>query len=92
MLANSVMLNIWHPSRYLPQSNKTYLCTDGVTEREGPGWVDKRHWFITILDPFDIGGLIKGRDKTAAFWETDNGHDDVTVLPPVEAQKRIEES
>lgn len=69
MLVNSIMLNVWHPARFLPRSNKVYLARDGVTELEGPGWVDKRPWWVSALDPFDLNGLIKGKDKETAFWE-----------------------
>lgn len=71
MLVNSVMLNIWHPTEYLPASSKVYLAKDGVTELEGPGWVDPRPWWASRLDPFDFVGLIKGNDKRTAFWEVD---------------------
>lgn len=71
MLINSIMLNIWHPSRYLPSNNKVYLAKDGVTELQGPGWVDKRPLWATVLDPFDLGGLIRGTDKKKKFWEDD---------------------
>lgn len=54
---------------YLPRSNKVYLAKDGTTELEGPGWVDKRPFLVTVLDPFDVGSLIKGKDKTGRFWE-----------------------
>lgn len=56
---------------FLPRSNKVYLSKDGVTEVEGPGWVDKRPFLATVVDPFDLVGLIMGRDKTTKFWETD---------------------
>ncbi|ORX36958.1 RTA1 like protein-domain-containing protein [Kockovaella imperatae] len=69
MLINSVILNAFHPMRYLPESNKIYLDRDGATEVEGPGIQDKRHFLLTIIDPFDIAGLIAGRDKEAQFWE-----------------------
>lgn len=69
MLVNTVMLNVWHPARYFPENNNIYLAKDGVTEVEGPGWVDRRAWWATALDPFDISGLIKGRDKMSSFWE-----------------------
>jgi len=69
MLVNSVMLNVWHPPMYLPNDNKIYLARDGVTERQGPGWVDKRNFLLTIFDPFDIGGLIKRKDNKDKFWE-----------------------
>lgn len=71
MLINSVMLNLYHPMKYLPGSNKTYLSKDGITEVEGPGWVDKRPFLATVFDPFDLVGLIMGRDKTTKFWETE---------------------
>ena len=70
MLVNSVLLNVNHPGRFLPRSNKIYLARDGVTELEGPGWVDKRPFLATLLDPFDLVGLFKGRDKETAFWES----------------------
>jgi hypothetical protein len=71
MLLNSVMLNIWPPAKYLPANNKVYLATDGKTELEGPGMVDKRPFFSTLFDPFDIMGLVKGRDNKNRFWEKD---------------------
>ncbi|KAI9699258.1 MAG: hypothetical protein M1836_002868 [Candelina mexicana] len=72
MLINSWMLNIFFPGRYLPRSNKVYLARDGKSEIIGPGWVDKRPFLVTFFDPFDIWGLIKGRDKATAFWEEEN--------------------
>lgn len=69
MLVNSVMLNFWHPSMYLPKDNKIYLARDGITERQGPGWVDKRNFLLTLFDPFDIGGLIRRKDDKDRFWE-----------------------
>lgn len=69
MISNSVMLNIWHPSQSLPRSRKFYLAKDGRTELLGPGYVDKRNFFVTLLDPFDLYGLFTGRDKATAFWD-----------------------
>lgn len=71
MVINSVMLNIYHPMMFLPNSNKVYLSKDGITELEGPGWVDKRSLLATVFDPFDLVGLITGRDETTKFWETE---------------------
>ena len=68
MLTNSVLLNARHPAKYLPRSNKVYLAEDGVTEIEGPGYEDRRFFLLTIFDPFDLIGLIKGRDKEK-YWE-----------------------
>ena len=68
MIANSVLLNFRHPASFLPSSNKVYLAEDGVTEIEGPGFLDKRNFFVTLVDPFDLVGLFRGRDKEK-YWE-----------------------
>ena len=71
MLINSIMFNSYHPTRFLPRTNEIYLSKDGVTELKGPGWQDKRPFLVTFFDPFDLGGLITGRDQTTKFWETE---------------------
>jgi len=71
MLINSYLMNVYPPGKYLPANNKIYLAMDGKTELEGPGMVDKRPFILTLLDPFDIAGLISGRDSKNRFWETD---------------------
>lgn len=87
MIANSVLLNFRHPASCLPSNNKTYLAEDGVTEIEGPGYADRRNFIVTILDPFDVIGLIKGRDKEK-YWERqeESNHEavdkDVTTEAP----------
>ncbi|KAL8806582.1 MAG: hypothetical protein Q9182_001229 [Xanthomendoza sp. 2 TL-2023] len=73
MFANMLMMNIWNPMRYLPNDNKIYLSKDGVTERWGPGWVDKRPFLLTIVDPFDVGGLFMKKDKIK-FWDHEDEH------------------
>lgn len=68
------MFNIRHPRRYLPKNNKIYLSTDGITEIEGPGYKDPRKLWQTLIDPFDIQGLVTGRGReTDKFWETGHG-------------------
>ena len=69
------MLNVYHPMMFLPHSNKIYLSQDGVTELEGPGWVDKRPFWLTFIDPFDVVGLLKGKDKANKFWEVEERGD-----------------
>lgn len=69
MLCNTWLINIRHPRRYLPKSTKTYLARDCVTEITGPGYKEERNFLMTILDPFDLTGLIQGRDKKTAFWD-----------------------
>ncbi|KAF4992066.1 hypothetical protein FGRMN_7417 [Fusarium graminum] len=71
MLVNTVMFNVRHPRRYLPRNNNVYLAPDGIAEIEGPGYKDPRKFWQTLLDPFDIRGMISGRGReTDRFWET----------------------
>ncbi|OTA99328.1 hypothetical protein M426DRAFT_16559 [Hypoxylon sp. CI-4A] len=72
MLCNSVLLNVRHPRRWLPKSTKVYLAKDGRTEITGPGYKAERNFFATLFDPFDIYGMIKGRDQATRFWEDNN--------------------
>ena len=69
MIINTFLLNVRHPALFLPRNNKIYLAQDGVTEVEGPGYEDKRNFLVTIVDPFDIVGLVRGRDKGGRYWE-----------------------
>jgi hypothetical protein len=69
MFVNSALLNAWHPGKRLPRSNDVFLARDGVTERRGPGWADERPWLVTVFDPFDVWGLVRGRDKERQFWD-----------------------
>ncbi|ODH25799.1 hypothetical protein ACO22_05034 [Paracoccidioides brasiliensis] len=71
MLIVTAMMNVYPPASCLPRSHVTYLARDGKTELSGPGWIDDRPFLVTIFDPFDIAGSIKGRDKKTAFWEED---------------------
>jgi hypothetical protein len=74
MLINLVMFNIRHPRRYLPRNNKIYLSPDGTTEIEGPGYKDPRKLWQTLVDPFDIRGLINGRGRqNEEFWQMRDG-------------------
>lgn len=79
MLLVTYSLHIWHPARLLPTDYKVYLATDGVTERQGPGWVDKRTFLVTVLDPFNLWGLFasSGASKEVNFWETDTEQHEV---------------
>ena len=69
MLLNSYLLNIFYPAIFLPRDSKVYLSQDGKTERRGPGFKDKRSFIVTIIDPFDIVGLLQGKDNKTRFWE-----------------------
>lgn len=35
----------------------------------GPGYKEDRNFVATLFDPFDIYGMIKGRDNATRFWE-----------------------
>jgi hypothetical protein len=70
MLINTFVLNARHPMRYLPRDNKIYLAEDGLTEVLGPGYKDKRRFLVTLLDPFDLVGMFRGRRTfNERFWE-----------------------
>jgi hypothetical protein len=64
------------PGRYLPRSTKIYLDPyDWTTERIGPGYsrAEGRSRLATVLDPFDIVGVLTGKGKTVEkFWEQSN--------------------
>lgn len=67
MLIGLVLWNVWHPRRYLPQSQTRYLAQDGVTVLKGPGWKDSRSLTETFLDPFAAMTNRGGHKKL--FWE-----------------------
>ncbi|CAI6333981.1 unnamed protein product [Periconia digitata] len=69
MLLNTCLLNLFHPGKRLPRSNSVFLDRDGVTERRGPGWADDRPWIVTVFDPFDVWGIVTGKDKETQFWD-----------------------
>ncbi|KAJ5834988.1 RTA-like protein [Penicillium robsamsonii] len=69
MYSNTTLMNVFHPMHRLPRSNKIYLAEDGVTEIEGPGYDDPRHWLQTVVDPFDIYGLVVSRGKKEKYWK-----------------------
>jgi hypothetical protein len=69
MFLNTLLLNFWHPGKRLPKSNSVFLDRDGVTERRGPGWTDDRPWIVTLFDPFDVHGMLTGKDKKTQFWD-----------------------
>ncbi|KAK3339623.1 hypothetical protein B0T25DRAFT_594431 [Lasiosphaeria hispida] len=67
LLFNSVLWNIWHPRRFLPESNVRYLAQDGKTELKGPGWKDTRSLTETFMDPFAALTARGGHQRP--FWE-----------------------
>ncbi len=49
----------------------------------GPGYKEDRGFVATLLDPFDIYGMIKGRDNATRFWDEQPGQGSGHKLPPV---------
>ncbi|TKA70770.1 hypothetical protein B0A55_03727 [Friedmanniomyces simplex] len=68
MVLYTYWINIVHPGRLLASDKHRFLDPDGVTERIGPMWVDKRSLREKIMDPFDFGGAMTGKSKREAFW------------------------
>jgi hypothetical protein len=50
---------------------KVYLAKDGVSEVMGPGYKEDRNIVATLIDPFDLYGLVRGKDNKTRFWEND---------------------
>ncbi|RMZ75239.1 hypothetical protein DV737_g5398, partial [Chaetothyriales sp. CBS 132003] len=71
MLINTYLFNVFPPAKYLPANHKIYLAVDGRTEIQGPGMSDRRMFLLTVLDPFDVIGMLTGRDSKNRFWEKD---------------------
>jgi hypothetical protein len=69
MFTNTTLLNVLHPMQWLPRSNKIYLTKDGVTEIEGPGFEDGRPFLQTLIDPFDVIGLIANKGRKEKYWD-----------------------
>ena len=57
-----------HPGRFLPRTRFTFVDHEGA-ERQGPGWQDNRSQWATFMDPFDLGGIFKGKPAAEKFWE-----------------------
>ncbi|KAI1628775.1 hypothetical protein EDD37DRAFT_603694 [Exophiala viscosa] len=93
MLANTFLLNMYPPAKYLPANHKIYLAVDGQTELEGPGMVDNRPVLLTLFDPFDIAGLVTGADNKNKFWESDGiggPRNSVTGLDDLARERDVE--
>ncbi|KAJ5287481.1 hypothetical protein N7478_003167 [Penicillium angulare] len=68
MLIFTYWLNLLHPGRYLPREKCRYLDMDKSTERHGPGWIDNRSSWATIVDPLDLEGMRKGQPSHDTYW------------------------
>lgn len=61
-------INAIYPGALLPRDRNVYLDPDGLTERRGPGWIDKRSRFETFVDPFDLVGVMGRQQHYENFW------------------------
>ena len=77
MYLNVLILNLFHPGRFLPKNDKIYLDAQGQeVESAGDrgGWDDDRPWYTTLFDPFNLQGLIRDyKEKKAAKQGTIEG-------------------
>lgn len=71
MLLATVLWNVGHSARYLPENPRMYLAQDGKTILKGPGWNDSRSKTETIFNPF--AGLKSDNGRQKKFWEQ-NGY------------------
>lgn len=71
MLVNSIMWNVFHPRRFLPENDTVYLAQDGMTRIKGPGWKDTRSFAETFFDPF--AALMNRGGHQKMFWQN-NGY------------------
>ncbi|KAJ5721611.1 uncharacterized protein N7483_009545 [Penicillium malachiteum] len=68
MMIFTYWLNLLHPGRFLPREKKRFLDMDRSTERSGPGWMDRRSMWETVIDPFDLAGMRKGQPSHDEYW------------------------
>ncbi|KAI5211556.1 hypothetical protein AUEXF2481DRAFT_65794 [Aureobasidium subglaciale EXF-2481] len=68
MVLYTFWLNWRHPGSLLPREKNVYLDQEGLVERLGPGWVDKRSKLHTYMDPFDLRGFMGGCPNHEEHW------------------------
>jgi len=77
MYLNVLILNIFHPGRFLPRSDTLYLDAKGQeveSANDRGGWDDDRPWYITLFDPFNIQGLTQDyKERRAAKMHAAEG-------------------
>lgn len=76
MFLNSLLWNVWHPGRHLPQSHHIYLTREG-TEVEGTKVVDSRPAWAKIANILAFGLLFrrkKGHQVDGGFQELSELH------------------
>lgn len=77
MFLNVLILNLFHPGRFLPKNDKIYLDAQGrevESANDRGGWDDCRPWYITLFDPFNVQGLIRDyKERRATNQNSANG-------------------
>ncbi|KAI4733030.1 hypothetical protein E4T50_16417 [Aureobasidium sp. EXF-12298] len=68
MVLYTFWLNLVHPGTLLPRKQNMYLDMYGKTDRMGPGWIDRRSRWESLVDPFDVKGRLKGTPAHEKFW------------------------
>lgn len=68
MLIFTYWLNLLHPGRFLPRHKSRYLSSDGLVERIGPGWIDRRDRWEIFVYPLGIEGTINGQPSHEEYW------------------------
>lgn len=68
MVVYTWWINTIYPGALLPRDRNVYLDIDGLTERRGPGWIDKRSRWKTFADPFDFVSVVSGQQHHEKFW------------------------
>ncbi|SMQ54100.1 unnamed protein product [Zymoseptoria tritici ST99CH_3D7] len=92
-----ILLCVFHPGNYLPRDSLVFLDqTDGKTERVGPGFskADKRPLLRTVIDPFNIAGILTVKGLTLhKFWEESwPAYDGQRIVRPQSEPDNVERS
>ncbi|KAF7561271.1 hypothetical protein G7046_g2874 [Stylonectria norvegica] len=61
MLINSMLWNVWHPGRYLPENKHVILAQDGTTEIQGPRTSDNRSLLAKFASTLTFGLLFRNK-------------------------------
>jgi hypothetical protein len=84
MTANTLLLNIRHPGKYLPKDRKVFLNIRGE-EKRGKEFKDERNIVRKIFDPFDFYGIVAREDRE--WWLEDGELEGVVRNETVDVEK-----
>ncbi|KAK3295367.1 uncharacterized protein B0H64DRAFT_424132 [Chaetomium fimeti] len=71
MLLNSALWNVWHPGRFLPHDNLTYLARDGSGEVRREETPDGRTLAAKVGNVVTLGALFRRKELPEGFLELD---------------------